>query len=191
MITYQADDVRDGVQSIATLRASHARIVLVNGNLDIECADPAALRLLADIGPALPDRLPNRVKSELERWMNAPHASNELTITPAAAVIVRAVRLEGMACYLGLLVERFVRREELQSASMRYRLSRREVDVLRLLLEGDSASEIARRLDIGECTVGDYVKRLFAKTNVRNRSEMIAKVLGWRTEPHVPSPVLR
>lgn len=104
---------------------------------------------------------------------------SDFAAMPAPGLIVRAVRLDSEDGSMALLVERLCAREDLEAASRRFRLSPREIDVLRLLLEGDSACEIAERLRIAEYTVGDYIKRIFVKTRVRNRSEMIAKILGW------------
>ena len=48
-------------------------------------------------------------------------------------------------------------------------LTTRERDVLRLLVDGHSNGEIARKLGIREQTVKDYVSVLFRKFHVRNR----------------------
>jgi DNA-binding CsgD family transcriptional regulator len=87
---------------------------------------------------------------------------------------------------IALLLEPLLTREALEGAAARYRLSPRESDVVRGLLDGASVSEIAGGLGIAESTVGDYLKRLFAKTRVRNRAEMIAKLLGWQTPEKLP-----
>jgi DNA-binding NarL/FixJ family response regulator len=64
---------------------------------------------------------------------------------------------------------------------------------LALILEGDSAGDIARTLCISEHTVQGYVKVLLSKTKSRNRPAMVAKVLNWnqvRTDEHEdPVPV--
>jgi DNA-binding NarL/FixJ family response regulator len=48
-------------------------------------------------------------------------------------------------------------------------LTRRERDVLRLLVEGDSNREIAERLGIREQTVKDHVSALLKKFDARSR----------------------
>jgi DNA-binding NarL/FixJ family response regulator len=48
-------------------------------------------------------------------------------------------------------------------------LTTRERDVLRLLVDGHTNGEIARKLGIREQTVKDYVSVLFRKLHVRNR----------------------
>ena len=53
-------------------------------------------------------------------------------------------------------------------------LSKREVEVLRLLAEGLTNGEIAARLFISTKTVATHVGNLFAKLGLRNRSEAAA-----------------
>ncbi len=52
-------------------------------------------------------------------------------------------------------------------------LSRREADVLRLLAEGQSTTEIARTLFISPATVKCHVARLIAKVGVRDRVQLV------------------
>lgn len=75
-------------------------------------------------------------------------------------------------------------RNGLTRAARRFQLTRRESEVLALILEGFSASEIGRSLHIAENTVQGYFKRLLSKTNSRNRPAMVANVLDWdRAKP--------
>jgi DNA-binding NarL/FixJ family response regulator len=52
-------------------------------------------------------------------------------------------------------------------------LTPREVDVLRLMAEGQSNREIARTLFVSEATVKTHVNRIFAKTGSRDRAQAI------------------
>jgi DNA-binding CsgD family transcriptional regulator len=54
-------------------------------------------------------------------------------------------------------------------------VSRRELDVLRLLADGRSNKEIARRLDVSPNTVKTHVTKLFDKLDSRRRTEAIAR----------------
>lgn len=56
-------------------------------------------------------------------------------------------------------------------------LSRREVEVLKLMVRGLSNKEIAYRLKIRPGTVKEHVSRIYRKLNVRNRSEAVLKGL--------------
>lgn len=53
-----------------------------------------------------------------------------------------------------------------------HRLTRREMDVLRMVAEGVSNSEIARRLELQEKTVRNYVSRLYRKLASQSRSQI-------------------
>ena len=69
--------------------------------------------------------------------------------------------------------------DALSRAAQRFSLTRRELDVLTLMLDGFVASEIAQTLYIAAGTVQVYYKRLLSKTNSRNRTAMVAQVLAW------------
>ena len=55
----------------------------------------------------------------------------------------------------------------------RFRFSLREEQVVRLLLNGSTNREIARKLQISEKTVKQYMSSLMQKLNVRNRLEVV------------------
>ncbi|HEY9002815.1 MAG TPA: helix-turn-helix transcriptional regulator [Mucilaginibacter sp.] len=54
-----------------------------------------------------------------------------------------------------------------------YRLSTREVDVLRLILAGHTYRSAAEILFISEKTVDAHLRSIYFKTNVRNKVELI------------------
>ncbi len=53
------------------------------------------------------------------------------------------------------------------------RLTKRELDVIGLLVEGLSNREIAERLGLSEQTVKNHIARIMAKVEVRNRVELV------------------
>jgi DNA-binding CsgD family transcriptional regulator len=53
-------------------------------------------------------------------------------------------------------------------------LSDRETSVLRLLVRGLAAKQVARRLDISVLTVGDHQRSLYRKAGVNGRDELVA-----------------
>jgi DNA-binding NarL/FixJ family response regulator len=70
---------------------------------------------------------------------------------------------------------------ELDTAVLRRSgLSRREVEIARLLVRGLSNSEVAGTLFIEEKTVKNHINRLFAKLSVPSRPAAIAALLGIR-----------
>ncbi len=59
-------------------------------------------------------------------------------------------------------------------------LSKREQDVVRWLVEGNSNYEIARKLDLSENTVKNYLFRIFNKLGVSSRVEVIMYAASQR-----------
>jgi DNA-binding CsgD family transcriptional regulator len=93
---------------------------------------------------------------------------------------VRVTRLDGDTDTLyAVTVEYFRGGDSLSRAARKYGLTRREIEVLALILEGARATEIARSLQIAETTVQGYYKRLLSKTQSRTRPSMVANVLDW------------
>jgi two-component system, LuxR family, sensor kinase FixL len=56
-------------------------------------------------------------------------------------------------------------------------LTNREMEVLRFLVQGFANKEIATRMEISESTVKNTLQQLFAKTNVRTRSQLVRVAL--------------
>jgi two-component system, LuxR family, sensor kinase FixL len=62
-------------------------------------------------------------------------------------------------------------------------LSARELDVIRLLVQGLANKEIAARMEVSESTVKNTLQQLFAKTNVRTRAQLVRVALeNYREE---------
>jgi DNA-binding CsgD family transcriptional regulator len=76
-------------------------------------------------------------------------------------------------------IERYHENNSLTLMAARFHISPREIQVLALLLDGNRLDQIAKRLYITSSTVQDHIKSMLDKTESRNRSELIARVLGW------------
>ncbi len=65
------------------------------------------------------------------------------------------------------------------------RLSERELDVVRLVVDGRSNDEIAARLGIGPKTVESHLRRLFERLDIASRTELATRALreGWLEVP--------
>lgn len=57
-------------------------------------------------------------------------------------------------------------------------LTTRQLQILRLVAEGLTSSEISRQLFVSEATVKWHVKQILTKTRASNRAEAVARVLG-------------
>jgi DNA-binding NarL/FixJ family response regulator len=71
------------------------------------------------------------------------------------------------------------------AAAARVRLSERELDVVRLVVDGRSNDEIAARLGIGAKTVESHLRRLFERLDIASRTELATRALreGWLEVP--------
>ncbi|HEX7949736.1 MAG TPA: response regulator transcription factor [Candidatus Limnocylindrales bacterium] len=65
------------------------------------------------------------------------------------------------------------------------RLSAREADVVRLVVEGLSNDEAGARLGIGVRTVETHLRRIFERLGITSRTELVARALreGWLEIP--------
>lgn len=71
--------------------------------------------------------------------------------------------------------ERIVDMKKVQET---FHFSPREIDVIKCLCRGDANKEIADRLFISEFTVKDYLKEIYRKMGVHNRTTLISKMLS-------------
>jgi DNA-binding NarL/FixJ family response regulator len=99
---------------------------------------------------------------------------------PLPFLVVRTRPMAGpTGLFIGVSFERTKPEHSLTDAAARFRISPREVQVLALLLDGLQLNEIGKQLHITSSTVQDHIKTLLQKTDTENRSQMIAKILGW------------
>lgn len=58
-----------------------------------------------------------------------------------------------------------------------FRLSSREADVAALSIDGLTANEVARRLGISRDTATEYIKRIFVKTGVHSKFDLLLMIV--------------
>lgn len=132
----------------------------------------------------LKDRLPlvleETVRELTTAWTDDDVSRQPGIASPVPFLVVRTRPMAGPAgLFIGVSIERSKPAHSLTRAAAQFRISPREVQVLALLLDGAQLNEIAARLHITSSTVQDHIKSLLEKTDTENRSEMIAKILGW------------
>jgi DNA-binding NarL/FixJ family response regulator len=75
-----------------------------------------------------------------------------------------------------------------QDIQMNYSLTRREKEILRYLIEGDSMKDVSQKIFVSYNTVNFHIKNLHKKLHVKSRGHLIAKALKenlieYRNEP--------
>lgn len=129
-------------------------------------------------GTSLPPLVERTVVGLLRRTLGEP-PGGVLSAAANTSIVVRVVALSGNgAPAYAVIVERLRLRRHLTAIAQRFKLSAREREVLDLLAKGAKNSEIAKRLSIAESTAIFHVKRLLIKTNSRNRTELVSKIVG-------------
>lgn len=74
------------------------------------------------------------------------------------------------------------------AAEMSPRLSPRLKQTLDLLLAGEGVKQIAQSLDLSPHTIGDYVKALYQKFDVRTRAELLSRYHAVQNRPYLRLP---
>jgi DNA-binding CsgD family transcriptional regulator len=98
---------------------------------------------------------------------------------PVPFLVFRTQPMSGPAgLRIGVLIEASPTTNSLTSAASRFRITPRELQVLGLLLDRTQLEEIGVRLHITSSTVQDHVRNMVEKTKSRNRTELVARVLG-------------
>ena len=77
-----------------------------------------------------------------------------------------------------VLIEKVAEKREVdfEKAKRDFSLTKRELEVLRLICLGDTNKRIAEKLFITEYTVKDHIKKIMRKIGVNSRSEVIANL---------------
>jgi DNA-binding CsgD family transcriptional regulator len=92
--------------------------------------------------------------------------------------MLRVIPLSGLypGCFAVFIEPINGRNDVIVSAVKRYDVTKREAEVLALIVRGFSTQRISQHLFISEGTVADHVKSLFRKTRTNKRSELVSLV---------------
>jgi len=72
----------------------------------------------------------------------------------------------------------FLPDEKWDALSHRLRLSRREFEIVRCIIDGSSEAGIARTLSISTHTVHTHLERLYRKLDVSTRSDLVVRLFA-------------
>ena len=163
-------------------------IILLDSSDAVVLANDRAVRLLRDMAsrdgragadPPLPPVLKALLPELRARVRDRLDTSTVALLT--VDLCVRACHVDGgSGRHLLLVFERVERKDAVQHNLDRYALTRREREVVMLLLHGHPNRRIADQLFLTEYTVEDHMKRIFTKLGVRSRTALASKILGWR-----------
>ena len=132
------------------------------------------------IADRLPGVLEEAVRELIAGWRSDPSTQKMGIAHPVPFLVVRTQPMSGPAgLFIGVRIDRFTPPKSLRSPAARFHISPRELQVLAMLLDGEKLETIAQRLHIAPSTVQHHVKSMVDKTESRNRTELIARVLGW------------
>jgi DNA-binding CsgD family transcriptional regulator len=164
-------------------------LVVLTEDLEVESATPGVERWLGDLpdGDWEAGRLPTAVRSVAAQGLVGD--SSEPTVTRARSRTGTWVVLHGAPLIaadsrrVAVIVEPAHPARITPLLMSAYGLSEREQDVTRLVLRGESTSAIASELFLSPHTVQDHLKRIFEKTGVRSRRDLVGKVFFAHYEP--------
>jgi DNA-binding CsgD family transcriptional regulator len=171
-------------------------LLVLSQGWEVESATPGVERWLA----ALPDgdwdagKLPSAVLAVAGRALRTAEHPDQPGQVAVSRVLSRAgtwVVLHGAALVSGgahrvaVIVEPAHPARIAPLLMSAYGLTEREQEVTRLVLQGDSTSEIAERLVVSAHTVQQHLKSVFDKTGVRSRRDLVGKVFFAHYEPRL------
>ncbi|HVM00588.1 MAG TPA: LuxR C-terminal-related transcriptional regulator [Egibacteraceae bacterium] len=171
-------------------------LIVLSDTWEVESATPGVERWLSD----LPDgdwdagRLPAAVVAVAGRALGTAEHPDEPDTMSLSRVLSRSgvwVVLHGASLVTGgarrvaVIVEPAHPARIAPLLMAAYGLTQREQDVTRLVLQGDSTAQIASRLHLSPHTVQQHLKRVFDKTGVRSRRDLVGKIFFAHYEPRL------
>ena len=171
-------------------------LVVLSQEGEVESATPGVEHWLA----ALPDgdldvgRLPSAVRAVAGRALRTaehPDQPGEVAVSRVLSrsgtwvVLHGASLVSGGAHRVAVIVEPAHPARIAPLLMSAYGLTEREQEVTRLVLQGNSTAEIAQRLVVSTHTIQQHLKRIFDKTGVRSRRDLVGKVFFTHYEPRL------
>ncbi len=169
-------------------------LLVLTGNWQLESATPGVERWLAE----LPDgdwdagRLPSSVLSVAARALTTdPDRPAEVAVARVRSrsgiwvVLHGALLISDGAQRAAVIVEPAHPARISPLLMTVYGLTEREQDVTRLVLQGSSTAQIAEQLVVSPYTVQQHLNRVFDKTGVRSRRDLLGKIFFAHYEPRL------
>ena len=170
--------VRTGDEAVASVKANSVDIVLMDVNLGQGLNGIEATRQIKELSPDTkvlmltmftdPATVTEAVKAGADGYLSK--GSERETVERAIRDIMEGNSVLDPSVTRGV----FGRLGEKDPGA----LSERELEILQVLAEGKSTKEVAEKVFLSEETVKTYLKQIFRKLGVRDRTEAVAE--GFR-----------
>ena len=168
---YRVVEAVDGLAALASVRAARPAAVILDVNMPRLSGYEVCRSLREEHGPELPLMFVSGERTEsFDRVAGLTIGADDYLVKPFAA--------DELLARLRSLLRRAGRPEAAAST-----LTRRELEVLRLLADGLDQAEIAERLVISPKTVGTHIERILAKLGAHSRAEAVALAYRLRVVP--------
>ena len=136
------------------------------------------------IAERLPTVLEDTVRALTAMWQTNPATQVPGVARPVPFLVVRTQPVSSpTGLCIGVRIDRFEPANSLAGPAALFHITPRELEVLALLLDGAKLDDIGNALSITVSTVQDHIKSMVDKTDSRNRTELIGRVLGWESAP--------
>jgi len=165
-------------------------VLLLSPDLDVQAQTPETHDYLRILLPSDDDRSPvpasvYNVAAQLraaEVGVDANPPRARVHLSSGRWLTLRAARIgESRAVSerdIAVSIEQSSPSERVGMFARAYGLSRRESELLELLVAGSDTRELASRMFVSDNTVNDHLKSIFSKSHVRSRHALLARALG-------------
>jgi DNA-binding NarL/FixJ family response regulator len=165
-------------------------VLLLSPDLDVRAQTPETQDYLRILVPPDDDRSPvpasaYNVAAQLraaEVGVDANPPQARVHLSGGRWLTLRAARIGesrvGSDPDIAVSIEQSSASERAGMFARAYGLSRRESELLNLLVTGSDAHELASRMFVSDNTVNDHLKSIFRKSGVRSRHAVLARALG-------------
>lgn len=178
----EAPNALDDLEGEHYVLDSDLQIVMTWTSQDQRRAALTGLR--TRLAERLPAVLEETVRALIAGWQGDPATQLPGVARPVPFLVVRTQPVVGpTGLFIGVRIDRFEPAHSLVGPAARFHISPRELEVLALLLDGAKMEDIGKSLNITISTVQDHIKSMVDKTESRNRTELVARVLGWESTP--------
>jgi DNA-binding CsgD family transcriptional regulator len=171
-------------------------LLVLSSDWEVESATPGVERWMSDLpdGDWYAGRLPSAVFAVAARAAGSATGRDEPGQVALSRVLTRSgtwVVLHGATLVsdghrrVAVIVERAHPARIAPLLMSAYGLTEREQAVTQLVLQGESTGAIADRLTVSPHTVQQHLKRIFEKTGVHSRRDLVGKVFFSHYEPRV------